>query len=388
MTTTSIEIHGQCDPAFERVREAFERNFREHSEVGASVAVTIDGQPVVDLWAGYADGERTRPWERDTIVNVYSTTKGIATITAHMLADRGLLDLEAPVVEYWPEFGQAGKERIPVKWLLSHQAGLPVIDKQLHAGGNLEWETMVQALEEQAPVWEPGTKQGYHTVTWGWLAGEVVRRVSGKSVGTFVRDEIAGPLGADFLIGFGPEEDHRVAEMLRGATGTSGASAASQFAGADSLTARSFNVCPPKPGVGVNDREYRAAEIPAGNGHGNARALARIYGALARGGEVDGTRLMSPQSIERARAEQVFSADEILIMKTRRSMGFMLPVKELGDVRHEDAFGHAGMGGSIGWADPVSKIGFGYAMNQMWTGGLMTPDPRAQGLARAVYESL
>ncbi len=391
MTTITTEIQGDCAPGFEPVQAAFERNFREHGEVGAAVAVTVDGESKVDLWAGHGDAARTRAWERDTIVNVFSTTKGMAALCGHMLADRGELDFDAPVTRYWPEFGQAGKSEMPVRYLFTHEAGLPVIDKELPPGAGLDWDVMCEALAEQAPVWEPGTKQGYHAATFGFLVGEVVRRISGRSVGTFLRDEVTGPLGADFLIGFGPEEDHRVADMLMPAPPENPNDAplmAMARADASSLTARAFNIAPMKPGVDVNHRDWRAAEQPSGNGHGTARALARVYGALARGGEVDGVRLLSPAAIERARAEQVASFDETLLFKTRRSLGYMLPIAEQGDVRGPESFGHAGMGGSLGYADPEAKLGFGYVMNQMWTPSLSNPDPRAQGLAAAVYESL
>ena len=380
-------VHGHCDERFAPVREAFAANFAEHGDVGAAVAVTVNGAMTVDLWAGWADVERTRPWQRDTIVNVYSTTKGIVATAAHILADRGLLDLDAPVVAVWPEFAQAGKERIPVRWLLTHQAGLPVIDEELPAGATLDWEMMTGALARQAPVWEPGTATGYHTATYGWLVGEVIRRVSGMSAGAFVRDAVARPLGVDFLIGFGPEEDNRVADMIRAKTQ---ASAFTTLLGEpDSLTARSFAVAPPKRGVDVNHREYRASEQPSGNGHTNARALATIYGALACGGEINGVRLLSAEAARRAGEEQVAGEDVILKMPVRRSLGYMLPITDRGDVRGPNSFGHAGAGGSLGYADPDVRVGFGYTMNQIWGGGsTVEVDPRAQRLAAAVYASL
>ena len=370
-----VEIHGHCDPAFARVAERFALNFAEFPEVGASLAVSLDGASVVDLWAGHADEERKRPWERDTIVNVASTTKGMTALCAHILADRGLLDFNAPVARYWPEFAQAGKESLPVRYLLTHQAGLTRLEKELPQDAMLDWELMVRTLERQAPSWEPGTKQGYHAITFGWLVGEVVRRVSGKSVGTFLRDEVTSPLGVDFLIGFGPEEDHRVADTIRD----------------PEPVRRSW----PPAGWPRNERAYRAAEIPAANGHTNARALARIYGALARGGEVDGVRLLRPEAVRRAAEEQANGIDETLGVPTHRTLGFMLRFIEFGDVRPASAFGHAGAGGSQGFADPEARLGFGYAMNRRLspapgesrppTGGM---DPRGQQLVRAVYAAL
>ncbi|MEE9280704.1 MAG: serine hydrolase domain-containing protein [Myxococcota bacterium] len=374
----AVEIHGHCDERFGRVRESFAENFREFHEVGASVAITVDGASVVDLWAGHADEARTRPWERDTIVNVASTTKGMTALCAHMLADRGELDFDAPVARYWPEFAQAGKESLPVRYLLTHQAGLATIEKELPTDAMLDWGFMVRALAEQAPSWEPGKKQGYHGLTFGWLVGEVIRRISGRSVGTFLREEVTRPLGVDFLIGFGPEEDHRVAETIH-APADRPASAAARGRASPAGWPR-------------NARDYRAAEIPAANGHTNARALARIYGALARGGEIDGVRLLRPESVERAAVEEANGIDETLGVPTHRTLGFMLRFAEFGDVRRASAFGHAGAGGSQGFADPASKLGFGYAMNRRLsptagetrppTGGM---DPRGQRLVEAAY---
>lgn len=385
----SIDIQGSCAAGFEPVREAFARNFREHGEIGASVAVCLDGDLAVDLWAGYANADRSRPWSRDEIVNVYSTTKGIAALCAHMLADRGLIDFDAPVARYWPEFAQAGKEAMPVRYLLTHQSGLPVIDQPLPRGATLDCELMVHALEAQPPVWLPGTRFGYHTVTYGWLVGEVVRRVSGQRIGAFLHDEVTAPLGVDFFIGTPASEDHRIADTVNPPKPSGGGAEPPMPAiDPESLAFRSNLPGTSKPGVGVNGREYRAAEVPAGNGHGNARALATIYGALARGGEIGGTRLLSPEAITLAAREVVSGTDVVLGTPTRRSLGFMLPVAGSGDARGPRAFGHAGRGGSYGWADPEHRIGFGYTMNQMWGGGPDQPDPRANELARAVYASL
>lgn len=390
MSAAVPAIEGECDARFGRVREAFARNFAEAGEAGASVAVALDGELAVDLWAGRADREGARPWRRDTVVCVYSTTKGMVALAAHLLAERGLLDLEAPVAAVWPEFARAGKERLPVRQLLTHEAGLPVIDADLPAGAELDWATMTDALARQAPVWPPGERQGYHTATFGWLVGEVVRRASGRTVGTFIREEIAGPLGVDFLLGFGPEEDGRVADLLRARGATPAASSALAKAMADphSLTARSFNLAPGGPGKGPNSRAFRTSEQPSANGHTNARALAAIYGALAAGGVWRGHRLARADTVRRMAEARTLGEDAILRMPVRRSLGFMLPVQGTGDARGPNAFGHAGMGGSLGFADPDAGIGFGYAMNQLWASTLDGDDPRADRLARAVYASL
>jgi CubicO group peptidase (beta-lactamase class C family) len=391
VTAQAIEIHGTVHPDFEEVREAFAHNFEAHGERGAAVAVRVDGEPVVDLWAGHADPEGDRPWERDTIVNVYSTTKGMTAICAHILADRGELDLDAPVVEYWPEFGAHGKQEIPVRWLLTHQAGLVAVDPELGPGDALDWDTMISALEQTAPQWEPGTKNGYHMVTFGWLVGEVVRRVSGApSLGAFFRSEVAEPLGVDFFIGTPASEDGRIASIIPVPQPPSPEDLPEELRGFLDNELRARSLIPGSREVAghVNSREWRAAEIPGANGHGNARALATVYGALANGGEVDGHRLLSPEAIDRAREVQVESADEVLVMRTARSLGFMHPMPDLGDLRGRQAFGHGGAGGSSGWADPEHGIGMGYVMNKMWDGGFMQPDPRAQSLGHAVYNSL
>ncbi len=399
-------INGTCRAGFEPVREAFEGNFRDHGEVGAAFALTIDGESVVDLWGGWADRDRTRPWTRDTLVNVYSTTKGMTALCAHILADRGQLDLDAPVVEYWPEFGQAGKARIPVRQLLTHEAGLPVVDEELAPGAALDWERMVEALEHQAPVWEPGSRQGYHAVTYGWLVGEVVRRVSGADrFGDFFAESVVERLGLDAYVGTPASEHHRVADLVRSPANPSATAAGAPvdetpeakamrerlaaMLNPESLAARSLGLASVPFAAGNNSPEWRSAELPAANGHTNARSLARMYGALARGGEVDGVRLLSSDSVRRAATEQVCGPDAVLVVETRRSLGFMLPVPGQPDNRGPASFGHAGAGGSLGYADPDRGIGFGYTMNKMWDlASFMTPDPRAQSLVAAVHRCL
>jgi len=386
--TEQMVIQGETAPRFERVREAFATNFAAHREVGAAVAVYVDGQPVVDLWGGRMHPDDDAPWERDTLVNCWSMTKGMTAICVHMLADRGLLDYDAPVAQYWPEFAKLGKEAIPVRWLLSHQAGLVAVDPALQPREHEQWDTIIHALEETTPQWVPGTKNGYHMVTFGWLVGEVVRRITGISVGTFFRDEVAGPLGvSDFYIGTPASEDGRIASILLPVPNAIGVPNPDLDAPVNQLTVRSLMHDSELLGD-PNSRGWRGAEIPGANGHGNARAVARIYSALAEGGELDGVRLMSPERVAIARAIQVDSVDEVLTIRTRRSLGFMHPVPGTGDRRGMQSFGHSGAGGSMGWADPEHRIGFAYTMSQMWTGPFGTLDPRAQSLAGAVYESL
>ncbi len=385
----AVKIEGACDPKFNRVKDAFAENFEKRSEVGAAAAVMLDGKSVVDIWAGHADQAKTRPWTRDTLVNVYSSTKGVTAICAHRLADKGLLDIDAPVAKYWPEFAQAGKDKLPVRFLLSHRAGLPAVRKLLDEDALFKWNKMTTALAEQEPWWEPGTRHGYHALTFGFLVGEVIRRITGKTPGAYLRDEIAGPLGVDFHIGLEAKHDARTADMIP--TPLPGPGEPNLFAevmkNPESVAAKAF-MNPPggmRPGL-VNTREWRAAEIPAGNGHGTARSLAQLYGALARGGESNGVRVMSKEQIARCSIEQSNGPDELLIINTRFSLGFMMsqPGSSLGP--NPKSFGHPGAGGSLGYADPEAKIGFGYTMNKMQASLLI--DPRATWLIDAVYESL
>jgi CubicO group peptidase (beta-lactamase class C family) len=385
---TSLTIEGTCDRRFEPVREAFAENFTVYGETGAAVAVTLDGRPVVDLWAGHVDAARTQPWQRDTIVNVYSTTKGMTAICAHQLVDRGLLDLDAPVATYWPEFAQAGKAALPVHYLLSHRAGMAAVRRPLQPSAIYDWDAMTAVLAEQEPWWEPGTKHGYHALTYGWLVGEVVRRISRKSLGTFFRDEVARPLDLDFHIGLPQSAEARVAPLIPPPPPTPEQleMLAEILRDPESLLAKSF-INPPLLPETANTREWRAAEIPAGNGHGSARALARVYGTLARGGALDGVRVLSSESIGRALTEQANGPDALLPMHTRFGLGFQLstPYEKLGP--NPRMFGHGGMGGSMAFADPDTGVGFGYVMNEMHT-GIWLIDPRAAALSAALYTCL
>lgn len=366
-------LHGHCDERFTKLRSAFEASFDSGEDVGAAVAITIDGEPVVDLWGGLANAETGQPWQEDTLVNVYSTTKGMTAICAHKLVERGQLDVDAPVASYWPEFAAAGKGGIPVRYLLSHQAGLPAISKPLEPGALYDWDAMTAALAAQEPWWKPGEKHGYHALTFGFLVGEVVRRISGRSLGTFFREEVAEPLGLDFHIGLDARHDPRVADMIplpptpadapvpEGPLGQM----MQDMADPTTMTGAAFSNPASGPNA-VNSREWRAAEIPAANGHGTARALARVYGALARGGEVDGVRVLERETIENAITEQAFGPDAVLgQLPMRFGLGFMLRQDLMPLGPNPRTFGHPGAGGSVGFADPDAKIGFGYTMNKM-----------------------
>ncbi len=384
-----LTIDGHCDPRFTAVREAFFRNFTEHGDVGAAVCVYLDDERVVDCWGGHADPARTRPWTADTLVSVASTTKGMVALCAHMLAERGKLDLDAPVARYWPEFAQAGKSEIPVRWLLSHRAGLPAIRRPLPTEALFGWSAMTAALAECEPWWPPGSRHGYHAITFGHLVGEVIRRVDGRSVVTFLRQEVAGPLRADFFIGVPESEDARAATVLPPPPVTEPTIWDTILADPESMVGRTF-LNPPRTADLVNTRAWRAAEVPAANGHTSARGVARVYAALARGGELDGVRLLARATIERAIAEQSSGRDEILGLPTRFGTGFMLGMRgsifDCGPGRR--TFGHPGRGGSIGFADPDARLAFGYVTNQYVTGTARHPDRRVPALVAATYEAL
>lgn len=395
---TLSQIEGQFDPRFKAVREIFAENFAKRHEVGAAVCVYLAGKSVVDLWGGYADVTRTRLWNRDTIVNVASTTKGMVALCAHILVERGLLDLNAPVAHYWPEFVQANKAQIPVRWLLSHRAGLPAIRQDMPQHSLFNWQTFIQALEETEPWWVPGTQHGYHALTFGYLVGEVIRRISGKSVGQFLHTEVAEPLGADFFIGVPEAQDTRAAVTIPDLPPLPGDKTILDKILSDptSMTTRVFTN--PSRGPDVrNTRAWRAAEIPATNGHTTARALARIYGTLANGGMLDGIRLLQPTTIDAAIVEQASGPDAVLSFPTRFGLGFMLTVPKHWDQTgyafppfgpNPRTFGHPGAGGSVGFADLDAQIGFGYVMNQYQTGTPQNPDFRWTKLVKAIYKSL
>jgi len=381
------EIHGLCAPGFEAVRNAFATNFEEGHENGAAVTVTIDQEPVVELWAGRRDVAGTLPWERDTLANVWSTTKGLTAICAHVLVDRGQLDLDAPVAKYWPEFAQAGKAEIPVRWLLSHRAGVPALRETLPPHAAWDWDTMVEALAAEEPWWVPGESFGYHAVTFGWLVGEVIRRVSGKSLGTFFREEVAEPFDIDFHIGLDAGDDSRVAEVAAAPPPPPGETTPMTAAMEDpaSMASLAFNnpVEILNPEI-VNSRDWRAAELGAVNGHTTATGLARAYGLLACGGELNGVRLLRQETIDQMYVEQSMGENAVTMGPMRIGLGFMLPMEDNNYGRGPRAFGHPGAGGSLGYADPDARVGFGYVMNQMGA----QPDTRSASLVEALNASL
>ncbi|MFI1964617.1 serine hydrolase domain-containing protein [Streptomyces pathocidini] len=386
-------IHGEVAAGFEPVREAFAANFSEHGDIGAAVCVYQYGRPVVDLWGGVADPETGRPWTRDTLQLVYSATKGATTTAAHMLAERGALDLDAPVAKYWPEFAANGKADISVRWLLSHQAGLITLDQPVPLNEALAWHPMAAALAAQRPQWTPGTAHGYHGRTWGWLVGEVIRRVSGQTPGRFFADEIAAPLGLDFFIGLPAEQRDRVSRMVyqRPAIDLTTVPAESvpeelreqvaAWRDPNSLSNKAYAVTDPAA-IDFDSPDVQAAELPASNGIGTARGLARMYAALI--GEVDGVRLLTSEALASATNEQAGGKDQVMLIPSRFSTGYMLPT-EANPMTGPSAFGHTGRGGSLGFADLEHGVAFGYVMNNIMGGA---DDVRAASLVGAVRRSL
>ncbi|MGW1068159.1 serine hydrolase domain-containing protein [Streptomyces aureus] len=386
-------IHGQVAAGFEPVREAFAANFTQHGDIGAAVCVYQHGRPVVDLWGGIADPETGRPWTRDTLQLVYSATKGATATAAHMLAERGTLNLDAPVAEYWPEFAANGKADMPVRWLLSHQAGLITLDQPVSLREALAWHPMAAALAAQRPQWTPGTAHGYHGRTWGWLVGEVIRRVSGHTPGRFFADEIAAPLGLDFFIGLPARERDRVSRMVyqRPAVDLTTVPTESvpeelreqvaAWRDPGSFSNRAYAITDPAA-IDFDSPEVQAAELPASNGISTAHGLARMYAALLD--EVDGVRLLTQETLASATQEQASGKDQVMLIPSRFSSGYMLPT-ETNPMIGPKSFGHTGRGGSLGFADPEHGIAFGYAMNQIIGG---SGDMRAPLLVDAVRRAL
>ena len=377
--TAVVEIEGTVAPGFEAVRDVFAGHLASGEDVGASFCATQDGEVVVDLWGGHADAAKTRPWTRDTIVNVYSTTKTMTALTALLLADRGELDFDAPVARYWPEFAANGKQAVKVSHLMSHSAGLsgwktPITKQDLY-----DWEKATSLLAAQAPFWEPGTAPGYHALTQGYLVGEVIRRIAGQTVGTLFREEIAGPLRADFHIGLPASEDDRVAELIPPPPGTA--------VGDGEETELQRNMSH-NPGVDVGEtrtRAWRGAEIPAAGGTGNARSIAAIHAILANGGVAGGRRFLSEAGCRKALELQIEGDDLILGRPVRYGMGFGLPGGVV-PLPNPNSIFWGGYGGSLAIIDMDARTTFGYAMNRM--APTTTGDTRALGLAMAMWQAM
>ncbi|HEV7732373.1 MAG TPA: serine hydrolase domain-containing protein [Candidatus Binatia bacterium] len=375
-------IDGTCDSRFAAVREAFACNFVLHDEIGAAVTVSVGGRMVVDLWGGHADVARRQPWRSDTLVNVFSLGKALTTLAALTLVDQGRLDLDAPVARYWPVFAAGGKEAVTTRQLLCHRAGLPAIRAPLPAGAMLQWPTMTDALARETPWWTPGTRHGYHVNTFGFLVGEVVRRIAGRSLGTVLRDDIARPLDADVHIGLAATDLARVAEW-KWLEEVSNVPDSPALTDEHRMLRNTYFNPPGLSGHGViNTAPWRRAEIPSTNGHGNARGVARVFAALAAGGAIDGIRIVSSSALAEACTEHSSGPDAILGRATRFGLGFQLPEVERPIGPNAGAFGHFGAGGSLGFADPAAGVAFGYVMNRM---GPRWQSPTTRRLMDAVY---
>jgi CubicO group peptidase (beta-lactamase class C family) len=367
---------------FEASAAAFEANFNEGRELGASVCATREGETVVDLWGGWADVEKTRPWACDTIVDVYSTTKTMTALTALLLADRGELDFTDSVAKYWPEFAANGKERITVAQLMSHSSGLSGWRPPVRGEDFYDWDKVTSALAAQAPLWPPGTASGYHVYTYGFLIGEVVRRITGQTLGTFFRREIAEPLGADFWIGLPASEDARVADLVPFELPAQAAHAQLSDIQTATLSDTRIDI------AWAKTRAWRGAEIPAVNGHGNARSVAEIHALLANGGVAKGKRLMSEAGCRKALELQVEGPDLVMRgLEVRFGLGFALPSPILRlDPPSPNTLFWAGSGGSIVLIDLDARTTFAYVMNRMTPA--IVGDERSFRIARALWQGL
>jgi len=381
----SYQLAGNYAPEFRPVVNAFVENFEVEDEVGAACSIMLNGQTVVDIYGGWRNGDMSVPWDAPTTVCMMSVAKGITAICFNMLIDRGLVDADAYVVDYWPEYGQNGKQKTRVRHFLDHTAAVPVLTTNpLWPGAMFDREAMVEALEQQEPLWEIGTKAAYHVHHQGFLLGEIMRRVTGKTVGPFLREEVTTPLGAEYYIGgMTDEEQSRVAEVMPNMEAK--LFAAKDSANQNSLKALAFKQNPDEPwAVTMNKPEWRTVEVASGSGHGNARGVARIYGALGAGGTLDGTHIMSKAQIEAMIVEQHNQTELLQDRPYHQALGVLLNTPEavyMGP--NMRSFGHHGIGGSIGFCDPDAGIGFSYACNKMHAVG--TNGPRAARLIDALY---
>lgn len=374
---SQTEIHGTVEPRFAAVRDAFAQNFANGAENGAAFCMTLEGRPVVDIWAGYADEAQTRPWQQDTIVNVYSTTKTMTALTALYLADKGALKFEDPVAKYWPEFAAAGKADVTVAHLMSHSAGLSGWKEPLTREDLYDWEKATSLLAAQAPYWTPGSAPGYHAMTQGYLVGEVIRRVAGETVGTVFRQEIAGPLGADFHIGLPATEDQRVADLTPPPPG------AGLGAGATDPLITNMATNPPINPLDTRTRAWRGAEIPAAGGTGNARSVALVHTILANGGSAGGKQIMSEAGCRKALEFQIEGEDRILRVPVRYGLGFGLP-GGIANFPNANTIFWGGYGGSLAVIDMDQRATYAYTMNRM--ASTTTGDTRAFGMLMAAWQ--
>jgi CubicO group peptidase (beta-lactamase class C family) len=391
-------IGGDVDEGYGKVADVFRRNMSSGQEVGAAFAVYRDGRKVVDLWGGFRNGITQAPWEQDTLVNVFSTTKGVASLAVAVAASRGFISYDAKVADYWPEFAQAGKDAITVRQLLSHQAGLPVIDPPLTLDDLAEPTRMSAKLAAQAPAWTPGTRHGYHVFTVGWYEGELIRRAdpAGRSLGQFFAEEIAKPLGLDFYIGLPTSIDrNRVAYLHAWSPAqallhlnTMPPRFVAGMLNPFGLTARASIIAKGIKGAAhFNREELRVVEMPAANGTGSARSVAKLYGSAATGGSEIG---LSPNTLDALKKPATPPTnglrDRVLHVDTTFSLGFCKPIPICVFGSSDNAFGTPGMGGSFGFADPDTDIGYGYVMNKL--GFHLISDPRELALRQALFHDV
>jgi CubicO group peptidase (beta-lactamase class C family) len=377
-----VEIHGTCSDNFAAVRKAFAANFTERGEIGASVAVVAGGELVVNLWGGWADPGRTKPWQKETLTNVWSTTKAMTSLCAHILIDRGELDPDAPVARYWPEFAAGGKGQVTVRQVMCHQSGLTGLAVPATVADYYDWEKITGLLAAQEPFFPPGSTSGYQAITFGYLVGEVIRRITGKTCGAFFRAEIARPLGADFHIGLSRSDLSRCS-LLQGVRPSEDEQAALAQAYANAAPAALAALLNPSlTGDEANAKEWRMAEIPAANGHGTALGLATVFGTLVDGSE----RLISAKTLQAARTGNGRHTDVVLGFPLEFGLGFGLSGPEGHFGPNPAAFGHDGFGGSAVGADPEAGVALAYVMNRM--GMNLVDDPRKMALVDAVYSSI
>jgi CubicO group peptidase (beta-lactamase class C family) len=375
------EIHGSFDPRFAGMKDLLSNSIDTGADVGASVAVTLDGEMVVDIWGGWADEAKTKPWQTDTITNVWSTTKTMTSLSALLLADRGELDVFAKVSKYWPEFAQNGKENVEVRHLMSHMSGVSAWAQPVVVEDIYDWEKSTSMLARQAPWWEPGTASGYHALNQGHLVGEVIRRITGKKLGQFFRDEIAQPMGLDFHIGLAPSEFHRVANVIPPPP----LDAQMPAMDPDSVGAKTFMGPAPQAEVAWTEG-WRTADIGAANGHGNARAVAKAHAPMACGGEAFGVKLLKPETCALPLQRQSNGIDLVLGQRVEFGIGFGIGGDAFAYLPQDGVCFWGGWGGSIIIIDQVRRMTIAYMMNRMEAG--VVGDFRGVDLVRAAYEAV
>lgn len=378
-------IHGTCDEAFHAVRDAFQNNFAEHGEIGASVCVTVNGVRVVDLWGGFSSPQKTQVWQEDQLVNAFSIGKGVTAVVAAQCVAFGVISYDARVASVWPEFAANGKESLTLRDLLGHRAGLPAVRTRLPVNAMFNWKLMTETLATETPWWPAGEEHGYHVNTYGFLVGEVLRRATGKTVGQLISETIATPLGAEIYLGTPTHLHSRIADY----EWPNDPFPEAEPAGLDEEQLLQFNTYYNPSGLSgagvVNTAPWRLAEMPSTNVHASARAISTLYTSLAHGGTHNNVSLL-PQEVLNIASSEVSNGDDRILHRTSRfGHGFQLPIPERGFGPNVESIGHFGAGGSVGFCDPVAKVGFGYVMNQM---GPRWQNPRNKALINSLYSSL